>query len=51
MKPEFWTYIRRENIAIVPPYFARGRPVVERGGQLIMADDDRLPLNPGETPT
>lgn len=48
---DVWAYIRRENIAIVPLYFAKERPVVERGGQLIMADDDRLPLNPGETPT
>ncbi len=47
---DVWQYIRRENIAIVPLYFAAPRPVVERGGLLIMADDDRLPLNPGETP-
>ncbi len=39
-----------ENIPIVPLYFAARRPVVERGGQLIMVDDDRLPLQPGEVP-
>lgn len=34
----------------MPLYFAKPRPVVERDGQLILVDDDRLPLNPGETP-
>ena len=47
---DVWNYIARENIPVVPLYFAKQRPVVERGGQLIMADDDRLPLQPGETP-
>ena len=39
-----------ENIPIVPLYFAKQRPVVERDGTLIMVDDDRMPLVPGETP-
>ncbi len=47
---DVWQYIHREDIPIVPLYFARVRPVVEREGQLIMVDDDRLPLEPGETP-
>jgi sulfate adenylyltransferase subunit 2 len=47
---DIWQYILRENIPIVPLYLAAQRPVVERGGQLIMVDDDRLPLNPGEVP-
>jgi sulfate adenylyltransferase subunit 2 len=47
---DVWAYIRREGIAVVPLYFARPRPVVERAGQLIVVDDDRLPLGPGETP-
>ena len=47
---DVWQYIHRENIPIVPLYFARVRPVVERDGQLIMVDDDRLPLAPGEVP-
>ncbi len=47
---DVWEYIRAENIPVVPLYFAKPRPVVERGGTLIMVDDDRLPLNPGETP-
>ena len=47
---DIWQYILLENIPIVPLYFAARRPVVERGGQLIMVDDDRLPLNPGEVP-
>jgi sulfate adenylyltransferase subunit 2 len=41
---------RAENIPVVPLYFAKERPVVERDGTLIMVDDDRLPLLPGETP-
>ena len=45
---DIWLYIKRENIPIVPLYFAKERPVVERSGNLIMVDDDRLPLNPGE---
>ena len=47
---DVWQYIYRENIPIVPLYFAKQRPVVERDGVLIMVDDDRLPLNPGERP-
>ena len=47
---DVWEYIRTENIPIVPLYFAKERPVVERNGALIMADDDRLPLQPGERP-
>lgn len=47
---DIWLYIMRENIPIVPLYFAAPRPVVERGGTLIMRDDERLPLKPGEQP-
>ncbi|WP_404295094.1 sulfate adenylyltransferase subunit CysD (plasmid) [Microvirga sp. RSM25] len=47
---DIWLYIHRENIPIVPLYFAAERPVVERDGMLIMVDDDRLPLRPGEQP-
>ena len=47
---DVWLYIHRERIPIVPLYFAAPRPVVCRGGTLIMVDDDRLPLNPGEKP-
>jgi sulfate adenylyltransferase subunit 2 len=47
---DVWTYIYAEQIPIVPLYFAKPRPVVERSGTLIMVDDDRLPLAPGETP-
>lgn len=45
---DVWRYIERESIAVVPLYFAALRPVVERDGQLIMADDDRMELHPGE---
>ena len=45
---DVWQYIYLENIPIVPLYFAKDRPVVERDGVLIMVDDDRLPLGPGE---
>ena len=45
---DIWEYITRENIAIVPLYFAKERPVIERDGNLIMVDDDRLKLRPGE---
>ena len=45
-----WDYIRAEDIPVVPLYFAKPRPVVMRGGTLIMVDDDRLPLEPGEAP-
>ena len=47
---DIWGYIRQEQIAIVPLYFAAERPVVQRYGQWIMVDDDRLPLEPGEAP-
>ena len=47
---DVWLYIHRENIPIVPLYFAAPRPVVERDGMLIMVDDKRLPLHPEETP-
>ena len=47
---DIWLYIFRENIPVVPLYFAKPRPVVERDGGLIMVDDDRMPLRPGETP-
>jgi sulfate adenylyltransferase subunit 2 len=47
---DIWQYIHRENIPIVPLYLAKPRPVVERDGALIMADDERLPLAPGEKP-
>jgi sulfate adenylyltransferase subunit 2 len=47
---DIWTYIYAESIPIVPLYFAKTRPVVERSGTLIMIDDDRLPLQPGEEP-
>jgi sulfate adenylyltransferase subunit 2 len=47
---DIWQYIYAENIPIVPLYFAAERPVVTRDGQLIMVDDDRMPLLPGETP-
>ncbi|MNS80011.1 Sulfate adenylyltransferase subunit 2 [compost metagenome] len=47
---DIWRYIQREGIAIVPLYLARERPVVARGGQWILAEDERLPLAPGETP-
>lgn len=45
---DIWQYIKRENIEIVPLYFAKQRPVIERDGNLIMVDDDRLKLRPGE---
>jgi sulfate adenylyltransferase subunit 2 len=47
---DVWQYIQREAIEIVPLYFAKERPVVERDGALIMVDDERMPLAPGETP-
>src|SRR5687767_5590360 len=47
---DIWQYIYLENIPIVPLYFTRERPVVERDGTLIMVDDERMPLNPGEAP-
>ncbi len=48
---DIWQYIYRENIPIVPLYYAAKRPVVERDGVMIMVDDDRMPLNDGEQPT
>lgn len=47
---DIWQYIKREKIDIVPLYFAAERPVVERDGNIIMIDDDRFPLKPGEKP-
>ena len=47
---DIWQYIHLENIPIVPLYFSQVRPVVERDGTLIMVDDDRMPLRPGEVP-
>jgi sulfate adenylyltransferase subunit 2 len=47
---DVWLYIHREEIPIVPLYFAAERPVVERDGTWIMVDDDRMPLGPGEEP-
>ena len=47
---DIWQYIHLENIPIVPLYFSQERPVVERDGSLIMVDDERMPLKPGEVP-
>lgn len=47
---DVWQYTRRENIPVVPLYYAAPRPVVERNGSLIMVDDERYPLHEGETP-
>ena len=47
---DIWQYIHLEKIDIVPLYFAAKRPVVERDGTLIMVDDERMPLEPGEVP-
>ena len=47
---DVWQYIYLEHIPIVPHYFAQERPVVERDGALIMVDDERMPLQPGEVP-
>ncbi len=47
---DIWQYIHRENIPIVPLYLAAERPVVNRDGTLIMVDDDRMPMQPGEVP-
>jgi sulfate adenylyltransferase subunit 2 len=47
---DIWQYIHLENIPIVPLYFAAKRPTVERDGLIIMVDDERFPLKPGETP-
>ena len=50
VEADIWQYIYQENIPVNPLYFAKPRPVVKRGEQLIMVDDDRYPLNPGEKP-
>ena len=47
---DVWEYVEAENIPVVPLYFSKARPVVERSGALIMVDDERLPLEPGEAP-
>jgi sulfate adenylyltransferase subunit 2 len=47
---DIWQYIHQQDIPIVPLYFAADRPVVERDGALILVDDERLPLQPGERP-
>ena len=47
---DVWDYTAAESIPVVPLYFAKERPVVERDGTLIMVDDERLPLRPGEKP-
>lgn len=48
---DIWDYIQQEEVPVVPLYFAKERPIVERDGMLVMVDDDRLPLLPGEQPT
>jgi sulfate adenylyltransferase subunit 2 len=47
---DIWQYIMAEKIPVVPLYFSKERPVVERDGALIMVDDERMPLKPGEKP-
>jgi sulfate adenylyltransferase subunit 2 len=47
---DVWEYVRAEGIPVVPLYFAKARPVVQRDGALIMVDDGRLALSPGERP-
>lgn len=47
---DIWQYIHLQNIPIVPLYYSAERPVVERDGALIMVDDERMPLEPGEVP-
>jgi len=46
---DIWRYIMQEDIEVNPLYFAKSRPIIKRGEQLIMVDDDRYPLNPGES--
>jgi sulfate adenylyltransferase subunit 2 len=48
---DVWEYIRAEQIPVVPLYFAKERPILDRDGALIMADDERMRLAPGERPT
>jgi sulfate adenylyltransferase subunit 2 len=47
---DVWRYVEQENLPVVPLYFAKERPVVLRDGQILMVDDDRFPLQPGEQP-
>jgi len=47
---DVWRYVEQEKIPVVPLYFSRERPVVERDGALILVDDERFPLAPGEVP-
>ncbi|PLX72209.1 MAG: sulfate adenylyltransferase subunit CysD [Desulfuromonas sp.] len=47
---DIWQYIYLEDIPIVPLYYSKVRPVVERDGMLILVDDERIPLDPGEEP-
>ncbi|MFM1873515.1 MAG: Sulfate adenylyltransferase subunit 2 [Planctomycetota bacterium] len=47
---DVWLYVHRENLPMVPLYFAKERPVVKRNGTWIMVDDERMPLDPGEKP-
>lgn len=47
---DVWLYVHKEQLPMVPLYFAKERPVVKRNGTLIMVDDDRMPLHEGETP-
>jgi sulfate adenylyltransferase subunit 2 len=47
---DVWLYVHRENLPMVPLYFAKERPVVKRSGTWIMVDDERMPLEPGEKP-
>jgi sulfate adenylyltransferase subunit 2 len=47
---DIWQYLYLEKVPIVPLYYSKVRPVVERDGAFIMVDDDRMPLRPGETP-
>ena len=47
---DVWEYIELEDIPVVPLYFAKERPIVRRNGTLLMVDDDRMPLDEGETP-
>ena len=47
---DVWQYVHRNDIPVVPLYFAKQRPIVERDGALIMVDDERMPLAAGEEP-
>lgn len=47
---DVWRYVAQERLNVVPLYFSAPRPVVERDGVLLMVDDDRFPLKPGEIP-